>query len=208
MNGTAYELWQEWQRADDFSSALTVVAGRNPAYSDGRFQADSRELAETLLALGLLVLDEGPAGEPAPATGGLPAVGGVTDSAPLRLRVSSAVLAFLITLILLRLPFRVTVWVLTWLRTRWCGQVATAEQALAAIRAVDTVARYHPGRFACLELSLGAVIAMALRRRQLFLVIGVADDPFRFHAWVETHNGPLSFPPNTDLADFRPITVL
>lgn len=197
MNGVANELWRAWDQTGDFDAALIAVARRNPVYATERFSTDARQLADTLLAKGLLVA--GPRSERVAQE-----VRHREPRAKRGFRVA-AVFAFPITLLLVLLPFRVTVRVLSWSRRRWCRREVTAEQALAAYTAFDKAARFHPGRVACLELSLGAVVTLALSRRYLSLVIGVADDPCRFHAWVETPDGPMTYPSQVDFAQFRPI---
>jgi Transglutaminase-like superfamily len=199
MNGIARQLWQAWHDTGDFDTALSVVAGRDPV--DDRFRAESRKLAESLLAKGLLVTesrtgatrdDRVPHGEP--------------DAASPNFRLAAA-LAVPLTFLLVLLPFRVTVRLLTWSRRHWCRRGAATNQALAAMTATRMAARYHPGRVACLEVSLGTVITLALRRRYAALVIGVADDPCRFHAWVNAHEGPVH-DPHGWRPGFRPIITL
>jgi hypothetical protein len=79
------------------------------------------------------------------------------------------------------------------------------EQTLAALAAIDRTARFHLGRVACLELSLGAVVTLALTRRYSTLVIGVADDPCRFHAWVCAQETSVPYPADWNAADFRTV---
>jgi hypothetical protein len=200
MNGTAHELWREWHRTGDFDTALATMADRDAAYASSGFRTDSRALADTLLARGLLTTEDKTkihTDTPVPPA----------DTVAPGFRFA-AVLAVPITLLLVRLPFRVTTRVLSWSRTHWCRRGATTRQALAAALATESAARYHPGRIACLELSLGAVVTMAVGRRHLSLVIGVADDPCRFHAWVAAEDGPVHYPSNDDLSEFRPIAVI
>jgi hypothetical protein len=202
MNRTAHDLWQEWHRTGDFDTALAALAARDPSYASSRFHNDSRELAAMMLAKGLLARTT-----PVPKGAVTETPARVVDSACPTFRLT-AVFAFLITILLVRLPFRVTVRVLSWSRSRWCRRGATAGQALAAMRATDAVGRYYPGRVACLELSLATVVTMALGGRHLSLVVGIADDPCRFHAWVMAEDGPVSYPSDSDIAEFRPITIV
>jgi hypothetical protein len=200
MNGTAHELWREWRRTGDFDAGLASMAARDKAYAGSGFRADSRELADKLLARGLLSVRTNRrdiSDTPIPPA----------DSVVPGFRFAAA-LAVPITLLLVRLPFRVTTRVLSWSRTHWCRRGATTGQALAAALATESAARYHPGRIACLELSLGAVVTMAVGRRHLSLVVGVADDPCRFHAWVAAADGPVHYPSSDDIHEFRPIAVI
>ncbi|NUT49481.1 MAG: lasso peptide biosynthesis B2 protein [Saccharothrix sp.] len=207
MNPTAYELWQEWHRSGDFDLALQAMADRNPDYCGRRFRSDSRRLADDLLRKGLLVTDpvvsRPPEGVVEVVAHRSPSAGSAVSG----LRVA-ALLAMPLALLLVRLPFRLTVRLVDWLRLHLCRGEATREQAFTAILATRAVTRYHLGRVACLELSLGAVLILAICRRHLSLVIGVADNPCRFHAWVETEGGSIGYPSDTDPTEFRPICTL
>ncbi|WP_053721806.1 lasso peptide biosynthesis B2 protein [Saccharothrix sp. NRRL B-16348] len=207
MNPTAYELWREWHRSGDFDLGFQAVADRDPDYCGERFRSDSRRLADDLLRKGLLItvpeVSRRPGGVVRVVVRCSESVGSELSGLAL-----VALLVMPLALLLVRMPFRLTVWLTGWLREYWCCGEATPEQALSAILATRSTTRYHPGRIACLELSLGAVLILAVRRRHLSLVIGVADNPCRFHAWVETKGGPLGYPTDADIAEFRPICTL
>lgn len=65
-------------------------------------------------------------------------------------------------------------------------QPATPAQATAAVHAVRRVAWNWPGRTACLEESVAAFLLLAARRLRVRWCHGVASDPIRLHAWVQT----------------------
>uniref|UniRef100_UPI00140E3BB5 lasso peptide biosynthesis B2 protein n=1 Tax=Streptomyces sp. YIM 98790 TaxID=2689077 RepID=UPI00140E3BB5 len=114
---------------------------------------------------------------------------------PLRRRDRLAGLGgFLLALCLLRLPFRVTVRGVTVARRLLCRSPATPAQAERALRTVRRAARRHPGRAACLELSLGAVLALALTGRSAAWCLGGTGDALRFHAWIEAGRVPVHHP--------------
>lgn len=203
MNGVARKLWLAWERTGDFERALAVLAAGRPAGE--KFVAECRTWAQTLLARGLIVAG--------PSTSDIDGRAGAGPSRPAepcspRLLRWCALLVLPVVLALVRLPFGVTVGLLGRPRRWWCHRAVTPAEAEAAVRAFGAVARSHPGRLACLELSLGAVLVLALTRRRLALVIGVADDPCRFHAWVDPGERPVNHQSDVDLAVFRPITVL
>jgi hypothetical protein len=52
-------------------------------------------------------------------------------------------------------------------------------------------ARWYPGRAACLEISLAAFIALALRGYRADWCIGCRLGPAEAHAWIETASGPV-----------------
>ncbi|WP_063764573.1 lasso peptide biosynthesis B2 protein [Streptomyces sp. NRRL F-5053] len=91
-----------------------------------------------------------------------------------------------LALVLLRLPFRHTVRGARAARRagRWPMEAAQAE---ALVNAVRHAARWWPGRAACLETSLGAVLAAALLGRRLDWCLGArfAPPPVEYHAWAQ-----------------------
>lgn len=119
----------------------------------------------------------------------------------------AAVVAVPITFVVVLLPFRVTVALLTWSRRHWCVRAAGTAQVEAAMDAIRRATRHHPGRVACLEVSLGTVVTLALRRRYAPLVIGVAHAPCRFHAWVGSPDGPVHDQRGWT-PEFRPVSTL
>ncbi|MFF7991701.1 lasso peptide biosynthesis B2 protein [Kitasatospora xanthocidica] len=79
-----------------------------------------------------------------------------------------------------------------------CHHPATPSQASAAVRAVRGAAWHSPARTACLEESAAAVLLLAARRLSITWCHGVAADPVRLHAWVQTEDGsPVAEPPST-----------
>ncbi|MEI5135371.1 lasso peptide biosynthesis B2 protein [Streptomyces libani] len=79
-----------------------------------------------------------------------------------------------------------------------CRQPATHDQVQAAVLAVRRAGWFSPARSACLEESAAAVLLLATRRMSATWCHGVAPDPIRLHAWVQTDNGaPAAEPPST-----------
>lgn len=84
---------------------------------------------------------------------------------------------------------------------------ATQAQARAAVRAVRRAGWYSAVRAACLEESAAATILLAARRLQVTWCHGVAADPVRMHAWLQTTDGaPVDEPPSIHL--FTPTLTL
>lgn len=83
-----------------------------------------------------------------------------------------------------------------------CPSPASIEEGEQAVRIVHAGARWFPGRAACLERSIAAVLAAAIyRRRSLDLCIGARLDPYASHAWVEVadhEDRPLGEPGEPD----------
>ncbi|MEU0011623.1 lasso peptide biosynthesis B2 protein [Streptomyces halstedii] len=84
---------------------------------------------------------------------------------------------------------------------------ATPEQAAAAVLAVRAAGWNSPGRSACLEESAAAVLLMASRCLGVTWCHGIAADPVRLHAWVQTEDGtPIAEPLSTSA--FTPVLTL
>lgn len=91
-----------------------------------------------------------------------------------------------LALVLLRLPFRHTVRVVRWAR-RAGRRPLDPTRANTLVAAVRHTGRMWPGRMACMETSLGAVLAAALLGRNLTWCLGVrfSPPPTEYHAWVQ-----------------------
>jgi hypothetical protein len=90
-----------------------------------------------------------------------------------------------LALVLLKLPFRHTVRVTRLARNVSLRELDTA-RAEVLVAAVRHTARWWPGRAACMETSLGAVLAAALLGRRLDWCLGArfAPPPVEYHAWA------------------------
>jgi hypothetical protein len=71
---------------------------------------------------------------------------------------------------------------------------ATAAEARAAVNGARRASLYFPGRAACLENSLAAVLAGLVHRRKTDWCIGARTLPYAAHAWVEAANTPVGEP--------------
>ncbi|APU15584.1 lasso peptide biosynthesis B2 protein [Actinoalloteichus fjordicus] len=86
---------------------------------------------------------------------------------------------------------------LTW-AARCATDPASAEHARQAVHAVRRAGLLAPGRVACLEESAAVALLLAVSRQRVTWCHGVAADPVRLHAWVETDDGhPVAEPPST-----------
>src|SRR5699024_6444927 len=96
------------------------------------------------------------------------------------------------------MPMRVTVAVLVPTMTALGAWAATLTEAETLCLAVRRVGLFLPTRVACLEESVGTVVALALRGRHVVWCHGVSGDPIEFHAWLRTQKGePIAQPPST-----------
>ena len=99
-----------------------------------------------------------------------------------------------LALVLLRLPCHTTVKCFSFVKRRLAKWAMTQPEALQVLAAAKRVSRYHPGRVACLELSLTAALATALRGGSVQWCLGVAGDSQSFHAWIEADGEPVTDP--------------
>ncbi|MGH8909342.1 MAG: lasso peptide biosynthesis B2 protein [Egibacteraceae bacterium] len=189
LNAMGALCWRELARTGDVDAVVASVASRYPEVTGEQVRADLTHLAGQLLRRGLLTLA---------AVG--PAEGGKAMAVAPRAnrRVSpvdrlAALVAFPIAVAVLRLGFGRATRLVALLR-RLPARPASLGEAQAAVAAAALVARWYPGRAACLERSLTAVLSAAVRRRRLDWCLGTANDPRRFHAWVEADGRPVTAP--------------
>ncbi len=105
----------------------------------------------------------------------------------------AAAVGLALALVLLRLPFRHAVRIVRWARRVGRRSIAP-ERAGALVEAVRHTGHLWPGRVACMETSLGAVLAAAVLGRRLHWCLGArfAPPPVEYHAWAELPgNGPV-----------------
>ncbi|MHC5908567.1 lasso peptide biosynthesis B2 protein [Streptomyces sp. S6] len=108
---------------------------------------------------------------------------------PGRLMRVPAALALVLALALKRLPLRARMRLLNLLHRLPPAPPAMAASAVAAVQAVRPP--WWPGRIACMEVSLAAVLTVALHGRRAHWVIGARRLPNKAHAWVWTPAGAL-----------------
>ncbi|MEU0687073.1 lasso peptide biosynthesis B2 protein [Streptomyces uncialis] len=84
---------------------------------------------------------------------------------------------------------------------------ATPTEAASAVNAVRRAGWYSPARTACLEESAAAVLLLASRRLSVTWCHGVAPDPVRLHAWIQTDYGAPAAEPSSTLAFTPALTI-
>lgn len=181
LNRTAARFLRALGAGKSVDSAVTAIVDAYPNVRESQIRQDTERLVTDLVRQGLLTLEIAATDTSGQVRMALPK----RTATPRRLTDTiAATCALPIALALLRLPFGTCVYVITHIgrRTR---REANFEEAQAAVAASHHAARWYPGRAACLEISLTAVIAAALRGCHLRWCLGTADDPRRFHAWVE-----------------------
>lgn len=104
---------------------------------------------------------------------------------PLADRLAAAAALALATVLVRAAPLRLTL-ALARVAKRCTFRPATAEEATRTVAARDWTSRFLPGRAACLELSLAALLASALHGRSVDWCVGCRFDPCESHAWIET----------------------
>lgn len=208
LNQTAGELWRSWQAGAGIDQAVSRVVERYPGVPAAAIRADAEQLLGELLARRYVARADHatvPAySVPVLAEEGLRTDGGrpvgaamaapPADTSPARLpwgRVALALVFLLTADVLLRCSFRRSVALVRVSRRSWCRSTLPAGRASGTVEAVRRAARWYPGRAACLERSLAAVLLAIVVRRRLDWCLGAVPDPYRFHAWVAIVGDPV-----------------
>lgn len=175
-------------------------------------------LATRLLATGLLIRTVTPLPWPAPRAakaasaswGSAEHPAGALRPAPTRITTAAAAaLTAVFTIKRLGSPSATMHRLTTALRrtVSTCRRPATHDQTQAAVLAVRRVGWFSPVRTACLEESAAAVLLLATRRLSATWCHGVAPDPVRLHAWVQTDNGVPAAEPSSTVAYTVALTI-
>lgn len=188
LNRAGAIIYQVLRTDADIDRAVDALIDRYDGVPADRIRADVDALVSALVRRGLVELRDDRARGPAGVLTALPAD---DTRVPVRWRIAAAA-AFPIALVLLRLPFRTTTRLVT--RYKAAKSAATDAEALAALGGAHWVGRHYPGRVACLEVSLTAVLAAALLGTRLDWCFGFAVDPYSFHAWIEVTGRPVNHP--------------
>lgn len=204
LNATAGDFWRAWDAGAGFEDALHQVAARYPRVPSDALRADAEHLKAELMARGLLTavsrpVPPVPAASPAASSRVAGGASVMAETAtphgmprPRWPRTWLALWVLLAACLVVRCsPFRYQLALVRATR-RWCRRPADSGEAAVAVAAVSWAVRRYPGRAACLERSLAAVLLAAASRRRLDWCLGAVADPYRFHAWVETEGHPVS----------------
>ncbi|WP_206796487.1 lasso peptide biosynthesis B2 protein [Amycolatopsis sp. MtRt-6] len=188
LNRSGAAFYQELRNAADIDKAADAVIARYPAVPADRIRRDVDELVSALVARGLVELPDAAGRHAAGVLMAVPA-----DDAPVGRRWRlTAPLAFLLALLLLRLPFRRSAAVVA--RLKRAKPEASTVDALSALSAARRASRWYPGRVACVELSLTAVLTAAFLGVRVDWCFGFTVDPYSFHAWIEVDGEPVTHP--------------
>lgn len=190
LNPTAGDFWRSWQSGASFEEGVADVAARYREIPAETIRTDAEQLVRDLISRGLI--EAFPRGAPTGMAADMAEPeAAVPEPRPGWHRVVVALIALVVADALVRCSFRLSFALVRTSRRSWCRRTATSRQAAIAVTAVGRAARCYPGRAACLEQSLAAVLLSAVRRRRLDWCLGSASDPYRFHAWVETGGQPV-----------------
>lgn len=196
LNRTGADFFDELRRTTDMDRAVVALAQRHASVPHAQLHDDVERLVADLVRRGLL--------EPTQETDrGSEALRmtlpGQVRAVPYRYRVV-ATMAFLLALVLLRLPFRLATRAVTDLKAHLTKRDATVQETRRILAAVHRATARYPGRVACLELSLTAVLTAALLRRRVDWCFGYSPDPHTFHAWTEVAGEPVTAPGDDPIA--------
>jgi hypothetical protein len=202
LNATAGDFWRLWGAGRGFEEGLRLVAARYPHVPPAALRTDAERLVRELLARGLLTIGGPPAqgAAPPPSPAVAMTVGGeaaMAEAAPVGRprpgwgRGGLALCVLIAACLIVRYSsFRTQLGLVRTARRVGRRPVA-ADAAAATVAAVDWAVRRYPGRAACLEQSLAAVLLAAAAGRRLDWCLGALADPYRFHAWVEAGGRPV-----------------
>jgi Transglutaminase-like superfamily/Coenzyme PQQ synthesis protein D (PqqD) len=183
LNPTAGEFWRRWDAGAGFDQGVTEVAAQHPEVPPEAIRAHARQFAEELVKRGLITINQDE------RAGGVAAVMAEPDAATGRgpgwHLVAAAWVFLAVASLLVSCSFRVSYALVRGSRRSWRHRRPPLARAERVVFAVSRAARLYPGRAACLEQSLAAVLMAAARGWQLDWCIGSASDPLRFHAWAE-----------------------
>ncbi|PPK71389.1 lasso peptide biosynthesis B2 protein [Actinokineospora auranticolor] len=185
LNATGAEFFAHLKAHHDVDAAVTALVDRFPGVPADRIRHDVEALVAELVRFGLVEPTER-----REAHGVLMALPPVQRPSGLTERLA-AVVAFPVALLLLRLPFRLSTTAVSRVKRGRVRETATPAQVVAWLAAARWVSRHYPGRVACLELSLTAVLIGAVLQRGVDWCFGFAVDPQTFHAWVEVSGEPV-----------------
>lgn len=90
---------------------------------------------------------------------------------------------------------------------RFCSREIDVEEAEIVWAAVRQSSSFFFGRVACLELSLAFVIFSLTKGLSATCCVGVANEPFRAHSWVELGEKPFCEPDYLE-QDFRKLFTI
>lgn len=191
LNATAGELWRLWAAGAEFGQAVAAIQELYPDVPGELIRTDAEQLLAELAERGLIQVSPlKERGREAVMAVGPRRVG---DPGAGTTRTILAMAALTAASIMLRLPFPISCAVIRATRRGWCRGATTVQQAARTVSAVSQAARCFPGRSACLEQSLAAVLLAAATRRRLDWVLGAAEvPPHFFHAWVEAAGHPVN----------------
>jgi hypothetical protein len=190
LNRVGAVVYRELSRTTNVDDAVEHLIRRYPDVSPDRVRDDVECVIADLVRRGLLEPAGGYTRRPAAV---LMATPPEQEAGPRRHRAITSV-AFAVALVLLRLPFRVQTNVVAGLKRRLTTRDATVSEAAARLASARFVTRHYPGRVACLELSLSAVLSAAFLRQRIDWCFGFATEPRALHSWIEVAGNPVSEP--------------
>jgi hypothetical protein len=201
LNATAGDFWRAWGAGVGFEEGLRLVAARYPHVPADALRADAERLMSEFIDRGLLTAGSVPAASAAPPRALSLTVGGEAVMAEAAVPAGvpwpgwrhggPALCVLVAACVIVRCSsFRAQLALVRAAR-RLGRRAAASGEAAVVVAAVDWAVRRYPGRAACLEQSLAAVLLAAARGRRLDWCLGALADPYRFHAWVEAEGRPV-----------------
>lgn len=189
LNLMASEYWRNWSAGKGLDQTVVAVAARHPDVPLAAVRADAKSLLAQLTARGLIGAVPAKSAPRAVVGSGVAMAESEFTVGEGRfrskLRSTVAFICIVLASVVVRRSLRIALWLVSTSRRGWCRANPDLGAARRTVAAVSRAARLYPGRSACLELSLAAVLLAAVRRRRLDWCFGSAANPYQFHAWVE-----------------------
>ncbi|MFB6726350.1 lasso peptide biosynthesis B2 protein [Kribbella sp. NPDC056345] len=117
---------------------------------------------------------------------------------PLSYRLAAIPMLGIANLLARRAPLRLTLAIVRTLKAATRRRPLSRERAEAIIAARDWAADHFPGRSACMESSLTAVLLAASTGHCVEWCIGCRFSPAESHAWIEVDQRPVGEPDTPD----------
>lgn len=185
LNRTAAKFFDEPSKTGDIEKASDSFVSRYTSVPQDRIRRDLDELVAALAQRGLLEPTRQTSRDADGTMMALP----VDLEPPPRRELLATLIAFPLAIVLLRLPFSLQTTVVG--RLKATKPLPSIQQTMNALSAARRVGRHFPGRVACVELSLTAVLTISLLGHRADWCFGFTFDPNMFHAWVEIDGSPV-----------------
>ncbi|HSX31758.1 MAG TPA: lasso peptide biosynthesis B2 protein [Candidatus Saccharimonadales bacterium] len=191
-NSSTLEIMRILQKNGAFGAVMAQCIAANPGVPEDVLRAMVSQDVRELIDMGVLAEGRGAFSIAKATANRIPSALAMTrqnqERASARLRdYPVAIGGFVLAAALRRLPLGAQMRTLEHIHRYWADRPANEASAARMYAAVQNVAEFHPARAACFEVPAATVLAAALKKRRINLILGVSSDLTNFHAWPETN---------------------